>query len=790
MPEPLPSKRLISFGPFELDAARGELRKRGIRVKLQDQPFQILQILLENPGEIVTRETLRGRIWPADTFVDFDKGLYNAIKKLREALGDTATTSSFIETVPKRGYRFIAAVRENGSGEPSLVVLEPLVREAGSPATRGAVRLWSGLRPSVFFWKIVATAALLIVTAAAAWIWLRRTVKSPLNEKDTIVVGDFSNTTGESVFDDTLKLGLEVDLQQSTFLNVLSDVDVARQLRYMGRSVETRLTPDVARELCQRENSKAVLDGSISPIGGHYVITLRALDCADGASLDVEQVEADGRERVLGKLHEAGKRLRNRLGESLPSIQKNDTPLQQATTSSLEALQVYSRATKAFRSEGEAAALPLFKHTLELDPSFAVAYSDLGVLYCNTGEASLCAAYVKKAYELRERATENERFYIDSNYYMLATGELEKAQESFQRWKHEYPKDLPPYVNLGVIATELGQMETALNNDLEGMQLKRESLLLVRNLSYDYLNLNRLDEAATVLEQAHAKKMDASLLPNAYQLAFLRDDNRQMARCLSAAAGDNSAEPGLLANQGDTEAFHGHLAKARDYSRKAVDASLVADAKEDAAGWKATAAMREAEFGNAAAAVQDAKDALALSSSRNVQVAAALAFARAGDQRQAERIVVDLGTKFPLDSLLTRYWLPTIHAALHLSHKDAALALIDLSVTTPYELGGNVPPFASGATLYPVYLRGLALVETNQSDKAAAEFQKFFDHRGLVWNFPLGALAHYQLGGAYAASGDTAKAKAAYQDFLSLWHDADAGIPILEHAKIEYSKLR
>lgn len=787
MPEALPSKRL-SFGPFELDAVRGELRKRGVRVKLQDQPFQILQILLESPGEIVTRDTLRNRIWPADTFVDFDKGLYNAIKKLREALGDTAMTSSFIETVPKRGYRFIAAVSENGSGEPKLAVLEPPGREAGTPE---AVRLWLRLRPRIFSWKIVATTALFILAAATAWFWLRRTVKGPLNEKDTIVVGDFSNTTGESVFDDALKKGLAVDLEQSTFLNILSDDAIAQQLRYMGRSVETRLTPDVAREVCQRENSKAVLDGSISLMGGHYVITLRALDCSDGTSLDVEQLEAESRERVLGKLHEAGRRLRNRLGESLPSIQKNDTPLTQATTSSLEALQLYSRASKIWRSQGESAALPLFKRVLELDPSFAVAYGDLGTLYCNTGEASLCASYVKKAYELRDRATEKEQFFIDSNYYMFVTGELEKAAEVFKQWKQEHSRDLNPYVGLSTIATNLGQMETALNNDLEGAQLKMESLLILKNLSYDYLNLNRLDDAAKILEQARAKKMDVPLLPNSYQLAFLRDDGSHMARCLAAASGDGSIEPGLLANQADTEAFHGHLAKARDYSRKAVDASQVADAKEDAAGWKATAAIREAEFGNAAAAVQDAKEALALSSSRNVQVAAALAFARAGDQRQAERIVADLGAKFPLDSLLTRYWLPTIHAALHLSQKDAALALIDLSVTAPYELGGSVPPFAAdGATLYPVYLRGLALVETNQADKAAAEFQKFFDHRGLVWNFPLGVLAHYQLGRAYAASGDAAKAKAAYQDFLSLWHDADPGIPILERATVEYHKLR
>jgi len=787
LPESQSVKRPVSFGPFELDAVRGELRKNGVRVKLQDQPFQILQTLLECPGEIVAREELRSRIWPADTFVDFDKGLYNAVKKLREALGDTANTPRFIETIPKRGYRFIAPVKEHAPKGPQLMVVPPTGIDANVPANAKLEKSRTRLLSRRI---LVPAVSLLVVLVAGYWYWSWRPTRRLLGERDTILLADFVNTTGESVFDDALKQGLTVDLQQSTFLNILPDDAIARQLRFMGRPLETRLSEDVAREVCQRENSKAMLLSSISRLGGNYVVTLRAVDCADGSLLGVEQVEADRRERVLARLHEAGKKLRARLGESLPSIQKNDTALEKATTPSLEALQVYSRASRAARSQGESAAIPLFQHALELDPGFAVAYSDLGTMYCNTGEPSLCASYVRKAHELRDRATEKERFYIDSNYYMLATGELEKAADVFKRWKEEYSRDLVPYVDLGVIASNLGQLDVALRNDLDGFQLKSESLVLVRNLAFDYLSLNRLDEAQKVLDQAHSKKISAPLLPIQYQLAFLRDDERAMENCVTAASGNAGLEPGLFSSQADTQAFHGRLAKARELSRKAVDASLVSDAKEEAAGWKATAALREAEFGNAAAAIQSAHEALALSSSRTVQVAAAMAFARAGDHTRAERIAGDLEQKFPLDTLLTRYWLPSIRGAIRLSRRDPNLALIDLSVTAPYELGGSVPPFSSGATLYPVYLRGLAFLETKQWEKAAAEFEKFFAHRGLVWNFPLGALAQLQVGRSYAASGDMGKAKSAYQNFFALWQRADAGIPILQQATAEQARLK
>lgn len=783
LPEAQPTKSPICFGPFELDSARGQLRKHGIRIKLQDQPFQILQILLEHSGELVAREELRNRIWPADTFVDFDKGLYNAVKKLREALGDTAGTPRYIETVPKRGYRFIAPVRENGQ-TPKLVLMD----QPAPPA--GAIPDIAPVPRRLFRWKVaLPTFGLLLIAIVGFWWWMARPAKALLTERDTILLGDFSNTTGEKVFDDALKQGLAVDLQQSSFLNILPDDAIYRELRFMGRPLETRLTPDVAREVCQRANGRAALLGSISPLGGHYVITLRAVECTDGSLLDMEQTEADRREHVLAKLHEAGRKLRNKLGESMPSIQKNDTPLVQATTSSLEALQVYSQANKAFRGQGESAAVPLFKHALELDPGFAVAYSDLGTVYCNLGEASLCSSYVKKAYELRDRATEKERFYIDSNYYLLGTGELEKAADTFKQWKQEYPRDLTPYVNLGLIATSLGQMEVALANDLDGFRLNSNSQVLLKNLSYDYLNLNRLEEAKSILEQARSKKLDQPLLPNFYQLAFLRDDAAEMARCVAAAAGDANLGPALLSNQADTEAFHGHLAKAREYSRKAAELYLVADDKEDAAGVKAAEAIRDAEFGNSERAVQNAREALALSSTRDVQVAAAMAFARAGDKVRAAHMADDLEAQYPADTLLTRYWLPTIRAAIHLARNDASLALIDLSVTTPYELGGTNAIFSS-PTLYPIYLRGLAYLETKDWEKANAEFQKILDHRGLVWNFPFGALAHCQLGYAYVGSRDNPKAQTAFDNYLSLWHDADAGIPIHENARAVRAKLR
>jgi tetratricopeptide (TPR) repeat protein len=634
-------------------------------------------------------------------------------------------------------------------------------------------------------WLALAVAGTLMLAVAAAFLMRPH----PLTEKDTLVLADFSNNTGDPVFNDALKQGLAVELEQSPFLNILSEDRVSQQLRYMGHSVDDHVTPEIAQEVCRREGSKAMLLGSIASLGSHYVIGLKAVNCRNGDSLGKEQVEAERREDVLAKLHEAGTRLRNKLGESLTSIQKYDTPLEQATTSSLEALQAYSMAMKIWRSKQDSAAIPLLKRAVEVDPHFALAYADLGVMYVDLGEADSSAEYAKKAYELRERVTERERFSIDSTYYQLVTGELEKAAQVNEQRKQTYPRDLAPYITLGLIDSYMGKLEPALAQDLEAMQLRPDTARVYENLSYDYLSLDRLPEAKAVLEAARAKKLDESLLPNLYQLAFLENDDRGMSTCVSAGLGTGN-EDALLSSQADTEAFHGRLGRARDLSHRAVAAALREGTKETAATWQATAALREAEFGNAAQAIQQAVAALALSSSRDVRVAVAMALARAGDLTRAKTMVNDLYRDFHSDTLLVNYWLPSIRAAIALGQENAPLAIGFLQVTAAYELGGGIPPFSSGATMYPVYLRGQAYLGQQKWSEAAAEFTKIREHRGLVWNFPIGALTPVMLGRAHAGQADFAAAKSEYRDFLDLWQAADSDVPILRAAQSESAKLK
>ena len=632
-----------------------------------------------------------------------------------------------------------------------------------------------------------ALAAVLVVFAVGGyWRWAARPA---LTEKDTIVLADFTNTTGDAVFNDALKEGLAVELDQSPFLNILSDGKVSQELRYMGRSSEQRLTPEVAREVCRREGSKAMLLGSIALIGTHYVIGLKAVNCSNGDSLGKEQVEAQRREDVLSEMHAAAGRLRKKLGESLASIQKYDTPMEQATTSSLEALQAYSMAMKIWRAREDVAAIPLFKRAVELDPSFALAYSDLAIMYSDLGEGGMSAEYSRKAYALRNRVTERERFSIDSTYFQSVTGELEKAAQVNEEWRTVYPRALGPRVVLGLLDSDLGKLESALTHDLEAMQLANDTARVYSNLSYDYLSLDRLDDAKRVLEEARDKKLGDSLLPNFYQLAFLQNDGKEMARCISAALGTD-AEDSILSSEADTEAYHGRLRNARELSRQAVAAALRGGQKETAATWQVTSAMREAEFGNGAEGKKEAEAALALGPTRDVRIAAAMALARSGDLAHAQSLVDDLYKEFPTDTLVVNYWLPSIRAAMALARGNAPLAVGFLQATAAYELGGGMPPFSAGGTMYPVYLRGEAYLAQRKWAGAAAEFEKIRDHRGLVWNFPTATFTSLNLGRAYAGAGDTAKARDSYQTFFSRWQDADPETGVLRQAKAEFAKLK
>ncbi len=636
-------------------------------------------------------------------------------------------------------------------------------------------------------WRI-AFLVLLSAALVAGGLYYRGHQAKPLTDKDTIVLSDFTNTTGDSVFDDTLKQGLSVQLEQSPFLDLVSERKVNETLKLMGRPAGDRLTPEVAREVCQRRGSRAILTGSIANLGSHYVIGLKAADCNTGDVLAEAQEQADGKESVLKALDSAAVSLRAKLGESLSSVQKYATPVEEATTPSLEALKAYSLGRKMQAAKGDSAALPYYKRAAELDPNFAVAYRSMSVVYGNLNELGRAAENSRKAYALREKVSERERLAIEAIYYTYTTGELEKAAQAYELWQQTYPRDYLPYTNLGDIYGILGNWEKALHEASGALRLEPNDENNYLNLGNDYVNLNQLDEAEKVYNQAAERKLESEfLLTNRYQLAFLRGDTAQMAQLGSAAMGKSGAEELMLAYRGDTEAWYGKLKSARDLTRQAMDSAQHYDAKEAAAMYQAAAALREVESGNRSEALADADAAVKLAPNRDVQAMAALALARAGDIAGAEKLAADLNKTFPLDTLVQRYWLPTIQAAVGLQRKDPNRAIEVLRVASAIELG---QPTQVTVFLCPVYVRAEAYLMLHNGNAAAAEFQKFIDQRGAVVNFQWGVLARLGLARAYATQGDTAKARTAYQDFLTLWKDADPDVPILKEAKAEYARLQ
>jgi tetratricopeptide (TPR) repeat protein len=605
-----------------------------------------------------------------------------------------------------------------------------------------------------------------------------------LTEKDTIILSDFDNKTGDSVFDDTLKQGLSVQLEQSPFHGLLSDRRVNQTLKLMGRPAGDRLTPEVTREVCLRTGSKAMLTGSIARLGSQYVIGLKAVNCSTGDVLAEAQEQAAGEEAVLKALDSAAVSLRGKLGESLSSVQKYATPVEEATTSSLEALKAYSLGRKRFFVQGNTAALPFYKRAVDLDPNFAIAYRAMSTVYDQLNEQGRAAENIRKAYELREKVSERERFFIEGTYYWIGTGELEKAVPVYELWRQTYLRDYSLYIHLGLIHGELGNLEKALEEHREAMRLEPNNQDIYASLGSDYVNLNRLDEAEAVYKQAEERKLEGEEIPQfGYLLAFQKGDTAQMAQLVSAATGKPGIEDLLLAMQADTEAWYGKLKDAGELTRRAMDSAQHNDAKETAAAYQAAAALREVESGDREQARADADAAMKRAPNRGVRTFAALALARAGDTAGAEKLAAEIDETFPLRTLTQRYWLPTIRAAVALRRQDPNRAIELLQVASAVELG-------TAGNLEPVYLRGDAYLMLHDGNRAAAEFQKFIDHRGLVGNFPWGALARLGLARAYAMRGDTANARTAYQDFLTLWKDADPDIPILKEAKAEYSKLR
>lgn len=801
-----------------LDFGLAKVVPAGPNIPVSEMPTASAEELLTSPGTTMgtmaymSPEQARGE--ELDTRTDlfsFGAVLYEMATGRMAFPGNTAAVileailnrtpapaSHFIHGLPPKLDEIVAKALEKDRKlryQSAAAIRTDLQRlkhdsESGRAAVAAA---GSGLKPVTkstwFHWAVVIGATVLVIgLALSGWFFQSRKAHA-LTDKDTIVLSDFDNKTGDSVFDDTLKQGLSVQLEQSPFLSLLSERRVNETLKLMGRSADERLTANVAREVCQRTGSKATLTGSIIGMGSQYVIGLKAVDCNTGDVLAEAQQQSAGKEAVLKALNNAAVSLRGKLGESLSSVQKYATPLEEATTPSLEALKAYSLGVKAVNEKGDNAALPFYKRAVELDPNFALAYVRLSGVYYSRNELGQGAENARKAYDLREKVSERERFHIEAHFYISETGELEKAAQICELLQQTYPRDYFPYQYMGFISGSLGNRQKALEETREALRLEPNDALNYANLGSSFANLNRLDEAEAVYKQAKERNLEGEyLLQVRYQLEFLKGDVEQMAQLLSTAMGKPGTEDLLLATQADTEGWHGKLENAHELTRRAMESAESNDAKEAAAAYQAAAALREVESGNREKARAEANAAVKLVPYRDVRAIAVLVLARAGDIGAAEKLAAELDKTFPLDTLVQRYWLPTIRAAVALERKDPNRAVELLKAASAIELGQPT----SGLTIFlcPVHLRGVAYLMLHDGNRAAAEFQKFIDHRGLVVNFPWGALARLGLARAYAMQGDTAKAKAAYQDFLTLWKDADPDVPILNAAKAEYSKLK
>ncbi len=632
--------------------------------------------------------------------------------------------------------------------------------------------------PSRKWWKVLVPAAVVVAAlAVAGYVYFPR--PPAMSERDSIVLADFVNTTGEAVFDGTLKQALAVQLEQSPYLNVFPEARVRQTLRLMGRSPEERVTAPIAREIGEREGSKAMLTGSIAGLGSHYVITLDAVNCRSGETLAREQVEADSKEKVLQALGKAASNMRSKLGESLSSIQKLDASIE-ATTSSLEALKAFSFG-EAQRAKGsEDGALPFYKRAIDLDPNFALAYARLGTVYSNFGEDELAVRHTQKAFELRDRVSERERFYISSHYYDTVTGEQEKVIETYTLWSHTYPRDSTPFNNLAARYQMAGQFEKSL-------ELAREALRLNPNdphphliLAQAYMGLNRFDEAKAICEQVVARKIDYPMTRGTlYTIAFMQGDAPAMEREAQAVKG-KTGEFSMAFMEAAAAASEGKLEKARGLFRRSIELAQHENLKELAASITTAEAGTEVSVGNLRPARDLALSALAVGQGRIVTPQAAVVLALAGDAGQAQKLIDDLVRRFPLDTMVNSLAVPTVRGAMELQRGNAAKAIESLRAATPYEL-----PIVA-----PIYLRGQAYLRLRSGPEAAAEFQKILDHKGVTVLSMFYPLAHLGVARAWAMAGDTAKSRKAYQDFLALWKDADAGIPVLQEARKEYAKLR
>ena len=643
-------------------------------------------------------------------------------------------------------------------------------------------------------WKFVIPLAIVAAAIFVGAFFYSHRAKA-LTEKDTVVFADFANSTGDPVFDDTLKQALSIDLGQSPFLNVLSEKKLAATLELMARPPDTPITDKIASEVCQRAGCKAYIAGSISSLGSQYVLGLKAVNWRNGDVIAQQQVTVSGKEKVLDALDDAASKLRRKLGESLATVEKFDMPLEEATTSSLAALKAYSVGEKAGRAS-LGAGLPDHLRAIQIDSNFAMAYERLASDYLDLGEARRNAEYVTKAFQLREHASEREKLAITAHYYESVTGELEKAAQTYQELIDSYPRDYMAYLYLGVVYSELGQLQKALDAVLQSVRYGPDDNGTYSILANSQMASQQFDAARQTVHRAQGRNFDSSMIHLVpYGLAFLSSDSALMTEQQQWFLGQSEYQHIAFSLSSDTEAYVGHLRNAKELTSRAVDSAIRTGNKESGAIWEENAALREAGFGNSVRAKHAAMAGLRLDpASRGSQVEAALAFAMAGDTAKAESLIQDLNKRFPLDTQVQAYWLPAIKAQLAVNRKSPSDALTELQSASLSEFAQS-GWMLNLSCMYPTYIRGQTYLTSGQSGAAGDEFQKIIDHSGLVWNCWTGALAHLGLARSYALTsrtsrGDTNKARSAYQDFFTLWKSADSDIPILQQARAEYAKLK
>ncbi|WP_348263905.1 winged helix-turn-helix domain-containing protein [Telmatobacter sp. DSM 110680] len=788
------------FGSFRLDTAQRLLFRDGELIPLSRKAVEILIVLVEHQAQLVEKEELMRTVWP-DAFVE-ESNVAVHISQLRKTL--SAEDGYRIDTIPRRGYRFVGTVSRAGSGSKGAEpVAQPSATVAGAaasqlfqespnrlPATSQPLSAPKTPRGAAEAWLFgVATAMLLV----AGFFVVRHyhanhsvatppaTSSAPV-AKYAIFLSEVANNTGDPVFDITLHEAIATELEQSPYFTLIPEARLQQSLKLMGKPPDTPMTAELARELCQRNDGEAVVNGWIAKLGAQYVIGVRAVNCRTGDHLSDLQTTAGGKELVLKALGDITGQLRARLGEALSTVQKFDTPIEEATTSSLEALQAYSIGRQMMVQKGESAAgIPSFEKAIRLDPSFAIAYAALGNAYSNLGDTGKAADNIRKAYELRAHVSEHERLYIESHYYQFVTGDVEKASQVYETWAATYPNDEAPRTNLAAIYSEMGKFDRSLELAREAVSISAHDGQTYANLANAYIYMNKPDQASAVAHQAQSESRDSSTLRlYLYDAAYLQHDEAEMQRQLNWASGEPGIEDAFLDNQASALAASGQLQQARDLTERAVGAAKRAGEMGTAAGYEINEAQREAFFGNDVQARKAADSALAFAKDRDTQCGAAVVFGISGDLNRVRAIATQLDRDYPDDTFVQYLFLPMIRATAAIRSKDPGLAIKSLESADAYELGVE-------GELLPVYIKGLADLQAGDAQKAEVEFQKIIDHPGVVLNSPIGPLARLQIARAYAAEGKFAQARNAYDEFFTKWKNADANIPVLQEAIQEYS---